>query len=154
MPYFQIWQQMQIFPKLSTLHIVSWFYCIIQEHINAMLLGMQYPICCSAIDTLVVYGYSSVSVCGGGARWCYRKSRDRKGPWTGVARKYVLRIPGIFPRFILIIAVVQVPCLLEVTESHVSPSGFPWVCAGATRSCAIFALAGPFDRKWKKKDQK
>ena len=29
-----------------------------------------------------------------------------------------------------------------MTESHVSPSGFPWVCACATRSCAIFALVG------------
>jgi hypothetical protein len=37
--------------------------------------------------------------------------------------------------------VVQVPWLPEVTKGHVIPSEFPW--------CAISALVGPFDRKWR-----
>jgi len=36
-------------------------------------------------NTAVVYGYSSVSICGGGAwGWSDRKSRDRKWPWPEV----------------------------------------------------------------------
>ena len=45
--------------------------------------------------------------------------------------------------------VVQVPWLPEVTQGHVTPSGFPWVRACAIESCAISALVGPFDRKWR-----
>ena len=36
--------------------------------------------------------------------------------------------------------VVQVPWLPEVTEGHVNPLGFPWVCACTTGSCAISSL--------------
>ena len=32
-------------------------------------------------QTVVVYGHSSNNICGGGARWSYQKSRDRKSPW-------------------------------------------------------------------------
>ena len=45
------------------------------------------------------------------------------------------------------VQVAQVPWLPEVTKGHVTPSGFPWVCAFVTGSCAISALVGPFDRK-------
>ena len=39
-------------------------------------------------------------------------------------------------------------CMTDrATGNDVSPSGFPWVCACATTSCAISALVGPFD--WK-----
>jgi hypothetical protein len=37
--------------------------------------------------------------------------------------------------------------LPEVTEGHVTPSGFPWVCAYTTGSYAKSDLVGPFDRK-------
>ena len=65
--------------------------------------------------------------------------------------------------FVLSRVVVQVPWVPEVTECHVTPSGFPWVCVCSTGSCAISALCngvcmrngscavsahvGPFDRK-------
>ena len=56
---------------------------------------------------------------------------------TGSDRKYVLRMPGFPPAFFLTIAVVQVQGLPEMTEGHVTPSGFPCMCACATRNCAI-----------------
>jgi hypothetical protein len=45
--------------------------------------------------------------------------------------------------------VVQVPWLPEVTKGHVTPSGFPWVCAYTTGNYAISDLVGPFDWKWR-----
>ena len=59
---------------------------------------------------------------------------------TGSDRKYVPRMSCFFPRFFLSIAVVQVPWLTEVTKGHVIPSGFLWVCACETESCAISIL--------------
>jgi hypothetical protein len=41
----------------------------------------------------------------------------------GLDRKYVLRMPGFFPHFVLTIAVVQVPWLPEVTKGD--PFGVP-----------------------------
>jgi hypothetical protein len=32
------------------------------------------------IQGLVVYGHGQSHICGGGARWSYQKSRDRKSP--------------------------------------------------------------------------
>ena len=64
---------------------------------------------------LVVYGHGQTRICGGGARWCYRKSRDRK--WR--------QSPEVAP-----------------TGSHVTesaPTG-SMLCACATGSCA---LVGP-----------
>jgi hypothetical protein len=58
----------------------------------------------------VVYGDSSISICGGATG----REPDRK---------YVFRMPGFSPRFFLTIAVVQIPWLLEVTEAHVTPKG-------------------------------
>ena len=55
-----------------------------------------------------------------------RKSRDRR---------YVLRMPGFPPLFFLSSSTV-VTWLPDVTEGHLTPSGFPWVCACATGSCA------------------
>ena len=70
----------------------------------------------------------------------HRKWRDRK---------YVLCMPGFFPRLFLTIVVVQnivqVPWLPDVTWPR---RRFPWVCTCTTGSCAISALVGPFDRKW------
>ena len=44
--------------------------------------------------------------------------------------------------------VIQVPWLPEVTEGHVTPLGFPRVCACAT--CTISTpIVGPFVRKWR-----
>jgi hypothetical protein len=45
--------------------------------------------------------------------------------------------------------VVQVPWLLEVTERVTLPRRDGRVCAFATESCAISALVGPFDWKWR-----
>ena len=65
------------------------------------------------------------------------------------SRKYALRMPGFSRAFSssysrLVHIVVQVTWLPEVT-----PSGFHWVCACATGSCAISTLMGHFDRKWR-----
>ena len=73
-----------------------------------------------------------------------RRGPDRKQRHN---RKYVLRMPGFFPRFFLTIVVVQVPWLPEMTEGYVTHSWFPWVYACATISCAISSLVGPFHLK-------
>jgi hypothetical protein len=44
-------------------------------------------------------------------------------------------MPGFPPRFFLSSSTV-VTWLPDVTEGHLTPSGFPWVCACATGSCA------------------
>ena len=54
---------------------------------------------------------------------------------SGTDRKYVLRMPGFPPRFFLSSSTV-VTWLPDVTEGHLTPSRFPWVCACATGSCA------------------
>jgi hypothetical protein len=51
----------------------------------------------------------------------------------GPVRKYVLRMPGFSPRFFLSSSTV-VTWLPDVTEGHLTPSGFPWVCACGTSS--------------------
>ena len=96
----------------------------------------------------------------------YRKSRDRPWPemtlvtWPEVCSAHAqIHHPYLSPAFffgfphffltIVVVQVVQVPWLPEVTKGHVNPSGFPSVCAFATGSCAISALVGPFDRKWR-----
>ena len=119
--------------------------------------------------TSVVYGYSSNNIWGDGARWCYRKERDRmwrqsldrkwrpscdrksrvrSWAWpelcSACARKC---IPALFSYYSSS-TVVQVPWLPEVAEGHVTPSGFPLVCACATGSWEMSTLVGPFDRKW------
>jgi hypothetical protein len=68
-------------------------------------------------DMIVVYGHSSVSICGGAMR-SYRKSRDRK--WhQSRDRKW--------------------------RQSRVMSGSM--FCACATGSCVISTLVGPFDRK-------
>ena len=68
---------------------------------------------------------------------------------------YCVRMPGFSTVFFYYSSstkcntVVQVPVLPEVNEGHVTHSGFPWVCACATGICAISAIVGPFDRKWR-----
>jgi hypothetical protein len=59
------------------------------------------------------------------------------GEWPEVCSAHA-RFP---PRFFLTIAVVQVPWLPEVTESQVTPSVFPFVCA-----CVIWNVLGVFSR--------
>ena len=48
--------------------------------------------------------------------------------------------PLFSPRFFLSISIV-VTWLPDVTEVHLSPSGFPWVCACPTGSCATPIVA-------------
>jgi len=108
-------------------------------------------------QTVVVYGHSSNNICGGGARWSYQKSRDGKSPWPELMSVTWPKSnwpeacsvhARFFPRaFFLTRVVVQVPWLPEVTKGHVTPLRFPWVCA--TGSCAISALVGLFDRRWR-----
>ena len=78
----------------------------------------------------VVYGDSSISICGGAT-----------GREPG--RKYVLRMPGFSPRFFLTIAVVQIPWLLEVTEAHVTPKGVPLGARMCNRKLRITRKASP-----------
>ena len=53
----------------------------------------------------------------------------RKCPWP----EDVLRMPGFFPHLFFLV----VTWLPDVTEGHLTPSGFPWMCTCATGSCAI-----------------
>jgi hypothetical protein len=69
------------------------------------------------------------------------------GSYVTCSREVCSADTRLFPRFFLTRVVVQVSKLPEVTNGHVNPSGFPWVCGCATASCAIFTLVGSFDRK-------
>ena len=113
---------------------------------------------CLFKNTLVVYGDSSSRISGGAVRRSYRKWRKSHD------QKYVQRTPRFFPihffraffRFPALFTyyccstsstVVQVLWLPEVTQGN--PKEFPWMCACATGSCAIFVLVGSFHRKWR-----
>jgi hypothetical protein len=61
-----------------------------------------------------------------------RKSHVRKRPWPEVI---ACACATVSPRFF--------------SYCSSSTSTMAWVCACATGSCAIFALVGPFDRKWR-----
>ena len=86
--------------------------------------------------TGVVYGYNSVSIWGGAVRGCNRKSCDRKRPCPEVA------LTGsrfcVCPAFSRAYFLVVLPWLPDVTEGHLTLSGFPWVCV--TGSCATFVV--------------
>jgi hypothetical protein len=77
-------------------------------------------------------------------QWRHRKSRDRKRAWPELTGGMLCACPAFSRVFSLTIVVVQVPGLPEVTEGHVTPSGFLWVWACATGSWAISTLVGPF----------
>jgi hypothetical protein len=96
-------------------------------------------------------------ICGG-AMGCYRKWRDRKRPWpemtsvtwpeealTGTESDRVrmcnrYNLSYYYSSSTKCSTVLQAPWL---------PKCFPWVCACPSGSCAISALVGPFDRKWR-----
>jgi hypothetical protein len=50
---------------------------------------------------------------------------------SGPDRKYVLRMP-VFPPCFFLSSSTVVTWLPNVTKSHLTPSGFPWVCACGT----------------------
>jgi len=77
---------------------------------------------------IVVYGYGQTRICGGGARWCYRKSRDRRWRQSRERRWRDRKWP-----------------LTGSDVSHMSGTGSMF-CACTTGSCAISAS---FDRKWR-----
>ena len=58
---------------------------------------------------------------------------------SGPDRKYVLRMPGFFPRFFLSSSTV-VTWLLKVTRGLLTPSGFPWVCVCGTGYYATYVV--------------
>jgi hypothetical protein len=98
----------------------------------------------------VLYQNGQYHICGGvtgsdpDRKWRdrkWRRSHDRK--WSHAHAQLV--------HFVLLpcSTVVQVPWLLEVTERVTLPRRDGRVCAFATESCAISALVGPFDWKWR-----
>jgi hypothetical protein len=83
-------------------------------------------------------------------RWCYRKSHhqkwrhwnDRKRHWPEVTCPKAAMTGSDRVRMRN-----RFPAVFSYCSS--STSTMAWVCACATGSCAIFALVGPFDRKWR-----
>jgi hypothetical protein len=71
--------------------------------------------------------------------------------WPEVCSMHAQPIPALFSYYSSTkwSTVVQVPWLPEVTEGHVTTSGFHWVCACPTGSRAISALVGSFHHKWR-----
>ena len=73
--------------------------------------------------------------------WCYRKSRDRKRYYPEPEVKEVCSAHAQpFPAFFSYYSSTKCSTVVPVQGlPEVTPSGFPWVCACTTGSCAIFA---------------
>jgi hypothetical protein len=68
----------------------------------------------------------------------WRQSRDRKRPCPegGLTGSRFCACPAFFPAFFLVV----VTWLPDVTDGHLTPSGFSWMYACATVSCATPAV--------------